>query len=84
MAIARALVIRPRLVLADEPTGNLDSRTGQAILDLLRELNRATQLTVILVTHSPVAASYGHRVVELHDGRIVREGSSPASETAPG
>ena len=84
VAIARALVIRPRLVLADEPTGNLDSRTGQAILDLLRELNRATQLTVILVTHSPVAASYGHRVVELHDGRIVREGSSPASETAPG
>ena len=74
VAIARALVIRPRLVLADEPTGNL----------LLRELNRATQLTVILVTHSPVAASYGHRVVELHDGRIVREGSSPASETAPG
>ena len=84
VAIARALVIRPRLVLADEPTGNLDSRTGQAILDLLRELNRATQLTVILVTHSPVAASYGHRVVELRDGRIVREGSSPASETAPG
>jgi len=84
VAIARALVIQPRLVLADEPTGNLDSRTGQAILDLLRELNRATQLTVILVTHSPVAASYGHRVVELRDGRIVREGSSPASETAAG
>jgi putative ABC transport system ATP-binding protein len=73
VAIARALVTEPRLLLADEPTGNLDSRTGQAILDLLRHLNTEQRLTVILVTHSVFAATYGHRTVELRDGSIVRE-----------
>jgi len=73
VAIARALVTEPQLLLADEPTGNLDSRTGQAILDLLRRLNVDRDLTVVLVTHSTFAATYGHRTVELRDGRIVRE-----------
>src|SRR5947207_871472 len=73
VAIARALVTEPRLLLADEPTGNLDSRTGQAILDLLRRLNAERQLTVVLVTHSGLAASQAQRTVELQDGRIVRE-----------
>jgi putative ABC transport system ATP-binding protein len=73
VAIARALVTGPRLLLADEPTGNLDSRTGQAILDLLRRLNGEQHLTVILVTHSVFAATCGHRTVELHDGSIVRD-----------
>ena len=73
VAIARALVTEPQLLLADEPTGNLDSRTGQSILDLLRRLNRERDLTVVMVTHSTFAATYGHRTVELHDGRIVRE-----------
>jgi len=73
VAIARALVTEPQLLLADEPTGNLDSRTGQAILDLLRRLNVDCDLTVVLVTHSTFAATYGHRTVELRDGRIVRE-----------
>src|SRR5205814_3556525 len=63
----------PRLVLADEPTGNLDSQTGQTILDLLRQLNVERHLTVVLVTHSTLAASHAQRTVELHDGRIVRE-----------
>jgi len=73
VAIARALVTEPRLVLADEPTGNLDSETGQTILALLRELNAERHLTVVLVTHSALAASHAQRTVELRDGRIVRE-----------
>ncbi|MEO8602893.1 MAG: ABC transporter ATP-binding protein [bacterium] len=73
VAIARALVTTPALLLADEPTGNLDSRTGQTILDLLRALNVEHQLTVIMVTHSAFAATYGHRTVELQDGHIIRE-----------
>ena len=72
-AIARALVTRPSLLLADEPTGNLDSRTGQTVLDLLRRLNRDRHLTVVLVTHSAFAATYGDRTIELKDGRIVRD-----------
>jgi putative ABC transport system ATP-binding protein len=73
VAIARALVTEPRLLLADEPTGNLDSRTGQTILDLLRRLNAERQLTIVLVTHSGLAASQAQRTIELQDGRIVRE-----------
>jgi len=73
VAIARALVTEPTLVVADEPTGNLDSKTGQTILDLLKTLNEQRRLTIILVTHSAVAAAYGHRTVEIHDGRIARE-----------
>lgn len=73
VAIARALVTRPRLLLADEPTGNLDSRTGQAILDLIRRLNVDQGLTVVMVTHNAFAATYGHRTIELRDGRVVRD-----------
>ena len=69
-AVARALVTTPAILLADEPTGNLDSWTGQTVLDLLGRLNRERQLTVILVTHSAVAATYGDRIVELKDGRV--------------
>ena len=81
VAIARALATKPTLVLADEPTGNLDSRTGQAILDLLRNLNAENSLTVVMVTHSAFAAAYGHRTIELSDGRIVRE-VAPAAESS--
>lgn len=70
VAIARALANRPRLLLADEPTGNLDSANGQAIVDLLRQLNAEGQ-TVIIVTHNPELAHYASRRVILHDGRIV-------------
>ena len=77
VAIARALVTEPRLLLADEPTGNLDSRTGQSILDLILSLNTERQLSVVLVTHSTFAATYGHRTVELQDGRVVRDVGAP-------
>jgi putative ABC transport system ATP-binding protein len=76
-AIARALVTDPKILLADEPTGNLDSATGRAILDLLSELNVVRKLTVIMVTHSTFAATYGHRTIELADGRIVRDVAAP-------
>jgi len=77
IAIARALATRPKLLLADEPTGNLDSHNGKVVLDLLRHLNVAEELTVVLVTHSAFAASYGPRTIELGDGRVVRDVRAP-------
>jgi putative ABC transport system ATP-binding protein len=72
VAIARALVGRPELLLADEPTGNLDSRTASDIMALLAQLH-AGGLTVVLVTHEPDIAARCHRVIRLHDGRIVED-----------
>ena len=71
VAVARALVAEPRLVLADEPTGNLDSHTGHAILELLRGLNREQGVTVVMVTHSDLAGGVAGRTVELRDGGLV-------------
>jgi putative ABC transport system ATP-binding protein len=84
VAIARALVNRPPLLLADEPTGNLDSRTGAEIIDLLRRLNERGQ-TVCMVTHSAAAAAAAHRVIRIHDGCIVEAGAAEvhAPATAP-
>jgi len=73
LAIARALVFRPPILLADEPTGNLDSRTGGAVLDLLRGINREEGSTVVMVTHNREAASYGDRIFYLRDG-VLEEG----------
>ena len=73
MSIARALLIEPELVLADEPTGNLDSRSSAQILELLRELNRAEGQTIVIVTHDPGAAAIAERVVFLRDGRVADE-----------
>ena len=73
VALARALITEPSIVLADEPTGNLDTRTGSAIMDLLRRSCDELEQTVIIVTHDPRAASYADRVVFLRDGNIVTE-----------
>ena len=79
IAIARALIHRPRLLLADEPTGNLDSRNGQRILELLRELSDETGTALVLVTHSREAAAICHREIRLRDG-VVEAESLPSSE----
>jgi putative ABC transport system ATP-binding protein len=73
VAIARALIFEPPILLADEPTGNLDSKTGAEILQLLDELHRAFNTTILLVTHNQEAALYCDRIVRLRDGRIVKE-----------
>ncbi|MGH9443386.1 MAG: ABC transporter ATP-binding protein [Thermoanaerobaculia bacterium] len=70
VAVARALSARPSLLLADEPTGNLDSATGASVLDLIDELRRDESITVLLATHSVDAASRANRIVRLKDGRI--------------
>ncbi len=72
-AIARALVTEPAIVLADEPTGNLDRKSGREVLDLLRRACDEKQQTIVMVTHDPFAAAYADRVVFLRDGNIVRE-----------
>ena len=79
-SIARALVNRPSLLLADEPTGNLDSRTGEEIMDYLRECHDAQGLTVLLVTHErPLADRYAQRVLTLADGSLVDDTRVPAT-----
>ncbi len=70
VAIARALVTDPLLILADEPTGNLDTKSGENVLSLLRELVRERQQTILMVTHDPRAAQYGSRTLILQDGRM--------------
>jgi putative ABC transport system ATP-binding protein len=81
VAVARALAGRPDIVFADEPTGNLDSRTGAEILDFMRLAVRELGQTIVMVTHDPVAASYADRVVFLADGRIVDELLDPTPES---
>jgi putative ABC transport system ATP-binding protein len=81
VAIARALVNEPDVLLADEPTGNLDSTTGEQILDLLRELWRETGMTVVLITHDPSIAADAPRVVRLADGRVSGDDREPLAAT---
>ena len=70
VAIARALVIHPAIVLADEPTGNLDRAGGRAVMDLIQDINEQTGVTVLIVTHDPVFAAYAGRVLRLMDGAV--------------
>jgi putative ABC transport system ATP-binding protein len=81
VAVARALASRPEIVLADEPTGNLDSRTGAEILAFMRTAVREFGQTIVMVTHDPVAASYADRAVFLADGRVVDELADPTSDS---
>jgi putative ABC transport system ATP-binding protein len=84
-ALARALINHPTLILADEPTGNLDSRTERQVLDLLRRLGQQHDATTILVTHNRDAAATADRIIELRDGKVVRdEATSPGGAPARG
>jgi putative ABC transport system ATP-binding protein len=80
VAIARALVAKPVLILADEPTGNLDTRAGDEIAGLLREVSQEYGRTVVMVTHDPRIAAYANRIVFLKDGRVVDETTFPAAD----
>jgi putative ABC transport system ATP-binding protein len=71
VAIARAIVNHPAILLADEPTGNLDSENSAAVLDVMRDLNRRLGQTILMITHNPEAAAFAHRTVRMRDGRIV-------------
>ena len=74
VAVARALAMNPPLILADEPTGNLDTRSAQGVFDLLREVNRSNRTTVLIVTHNHALAAQCGRIVEIVDGRITSDG----------
>ncbi len=82
VAIARALVGNPTLVLADEPTGNLDTQTGQSIIDLMKQMNRENQTTFIFSTHDPRVMEQAHRVIELVDGQITSNGRADTAASA--
>jgi putative ABC transport system ATP-binding protein len=81
VAVARALASRPEIIFGDEPTGNLDSRSGAEVLGFLRNSVRELGQTVVMVTHDPVAAAYADRVVFLADGRIVDEMHGPTADS---
>jgi putative ABC transport system ATP-binding protein len=80
VAVARALVSRPAIIFADEPTGNLDSRSSAEILGFMRRAVDDLGQTIVMVTHDPTAASYAHHVLFLADGRLAGEMPSPGPE----
>ena len=83
LAIARAVINRPAILLADEPTGNLDTRNSMVVLKMIQELNRAMSQTILMITHNPEAANIANRLIEMRDGRIVsqqQEGEWNAAE----
>jgi putative ABC transport system ATP-binding protein len=73
VAIARAVICEPKILLADEPTGNLDSENSQIVLNMMRELNRSLRQTILLITHNPEVAAVADRVIRMRDGRIVSD-----------
>ena len=83
VAMARALINQPRILLADEPTGNLDSRTGTEVMELIRRLNESLKMTVVLVTHErDLAEKYADRLIFLADGKVVADQPNPARTAA--
>jgi len=85
VALARALINQPSVLLADEPTGNLDSRTGTEVMELIRRLNESLQMTVVLVTHErDLAEKYAERLVSMADGKVISDQSNPARTLARG
>jgi putative ABC transport system ATP-binding protein len=81
VALARALINRPAIVLADEPTGNLDSKNSEIVLKMLRHSNQELGQTVLMITHNPEAASYGDRIIHMRDGEIVEAEKDPQWHT---
>jgi|SRR5208282_3958334 putative ABC transport system ATP-binding protein len=77
VALARALINRPAIVLADEPTGNLDSKSSSVVLGMLRQSNKDLRQTVMMITHNPEAAEYGDRIIHMRDGQIVTPDEDP-------
>jgi putative ABC transport system ATP-binding protein len=77
VALARALINRPSIVLADEPTGNLDTKSSGIVLDMLRQSNKELKQTVMMITHNPEAAAYGDRIIHMRDGEIVAPEEDP-------
>jgi putative ABC transport system ATP-binding protein len=80
VAVARALASQPRIIFADEPTGNLDSITGAEILTFMRKAVDDLDQTIVMVTHDPVAASYADRIIFLADGHVVNEMTEPTAD----
>jgi putative ABC transport system ATP-binding protein len=80
VAVARALASQPQIIFADEPTGNLDSRSGAEILRFMQHAVQSLHQTIVMVTHDPVAASYADRIVFLADGKVVEEMLEPTAE----
>ena len=81
VALARALINRPAIVLADEPTGNLDSKNSEIVLQMLRHSNQELGQTVLMITHNPEAAEYGNRIIHMRDGEIVDAEKDPQWHT---
>jgi len=81
VALARALINRPAIVLADEPTGNLDSKNSEIVLQMLRHSNQELGQTVLMITHNPEAAAYGDRIIHMRDGEIVAAEKDPQWHT---
>ncbi len=77
VAISRAVVSNPAILLADEPTGNLDTANSHVVLEILRDLNERLGQTILMITHNPEAAAYGHRTVHMEDGRIKKSLAPP-------
>lgn len=80
VGIARALIAKPKLLLADEPTGNLNSKQGEEIMDLFEQINQEEKVTIIQVTHSEKNAEYGHRIIHLLDGRVESVSQKPVKQ----